>query len=80
MFYNIDVMKEKLTIDKLNSEFLDWSNKYGNSRDEQDLRFGQYIHINYEVPKVSDYTINDGFSSENVNVAYGYIAKLITNK
>jgi hypothetical protein len=72
-------MKEKLTIDKLNSEFLVWANKYGNSRDEQDLRFGQYIHIKYELPKVSDYTINDGFSSENVNVAYGCIVKLITN-
>lgn len=68
-------MKPVLTINELNKQYLYWMNKYGNNRSDNDLRFGQYIHILYEIPNFN-ISESDGFYSEDVNLAY----EIIINK
>jgi hypothetical protein len=41
----------KLTYSKLNTEYLNWSLKNGDGRNEYDLRFAQHIDNVYDVPK-----------------------------
>lgn len=44
----------KITYNILSSEYQIWISKYKNGRNEQDLRFGQYLHINYDMSNVID--------------------------
>ena len=39
----------KLTWESLNNEYLNWALKYGEERNEDDLRFGQYLDSKYEI-------------------------------
>lgn len=71
-------MKKLLTITELNAEYIKWLSMYGNSRNESDLRFGQFIHIEYALPVNTNYSVNDGFSTEDINKAYENISNLIT--
>lgn len=59
-----------LTIKRLNLEHVTWSLDNGNSRNTDDLRFGQFIHNKYNVECV------DVFSVESAQDAY---EQLLTN-
>ena len=49
--------KPVLNSQDLISEYAIWGVQYGNGRNKQDLRFGQYIHNTYHlVPDVGFYT------------------------
>ena len=54
----------QLTIKRLNLEHVTWSLDNGNSRNTDDLRFGQFIHNKYNVECV------DVFNVESAQEAY----------
>jgi len=60
----------ELTIKRLNLEHVTWSLDNGNSRNTDDLRFGQFIHNKYNVECV------DVFYVESAQDAY---EQLLTN-
>jgi len=60
----------QLTIKRLNLEHVTWSLDNGNSRNTDDLRFGQFIHNKYNVECV------DVFYVESAQDAY---EQLLTN-
>ena len=60
----------QLTIKRLNLEHVTWSLDNGNSRNTDDLRFGQFIHNKYNVECV------DVFYVESAQEAY---EQLLTN-
>lgn len=41
----------ELTWERLNHEYLNWALKYGEERNEDDLRFGQYLDSKYVIDK-----------------------------
>jgi len=41
----------ELTWERLNYEYLNWALKYGEERNEDDLRFGQYLDLKYDMDK-----------------------------
>ena len=41
----------ELTWERLNNEYLNWALKYGEERNEDDLRFGQYLDSKYDMGK-----------------------------
>lgn len=41
----------ELTWERLNNEYLNWALKYGEERNEDDLRFGQYLDSKYDMDK-----------------------------
>lgn len=45
---------EKITYNILLTEYQIWISEYKNGRNEEDLRFGQYLHINYDMSNVTD--------------------------
>lgn len=50
-------MKPVLTSENLSSEYIAWDFFHKDGRNEEDLRFGQYIHNAYRlVPDVGFYT------------------------
>ena len=44
----------KLTVERLNLEYVQWSSIHGTGRNEKDLRFGQFIHNKYDLPAKID--------------------------
>ena len=60
----------ELTIKRLNLEHISWNLDNGNSRNTDDLRFGQFIHNKYNVECV------DVFYVESAQEAY---EQLLTN-
>ena len=40
----------KLTLERLNMEYLSWAVEFGEGRNNDDIRFGQHIHNKYDVP------------------------------
>lgn len=44
----------KLTIERLNLEYVAWDLDFGHGRNEQDIRFGQYLHNKYDMPSSLD--------------------------
>jgi len=44
----------KLTLERLNIEYLSWAVESGEGRDKQDIRFGQYLHNKYDIPSRLD--------------------------
>lgn len=44
----------KLTLERLNLEYLSWTVEFGEGRDKQDVRFGQYLHNKYDIPSRLD--------------------------
>lgn len=70
-------------MEELNSQILVqelniWLNKYKTGRNEQDLRFGQYIWSKYKWPN-QESNLKDGFYKEDPNKAYSEIIYQITN-
>ena len=74
-----------LTIEILDAEHQIWLTKYKRGRNEQGLRFGQYMWNYYDLDKLFGYGPNnkrdghhDGFATEDPNVAYSiFITKLV---
>lgn len=48
--------------------YVDWTKKYGDGRNHEDLRFGQWIHIYFEPPV-------DVFYIESAKKAYTELSK-----
>jgi hypothetical protein len=46
--------KMLLTYERLNGEYLDWALRYGENRNEDDLRFGQYLNSKYSMVSFND--------------------------
>lgn len=44
----------KLTLERLNLEYLSWTVEFGEGRDSQGFRFGQYLHNKYDIPSRLD--------------------------
>lgn len=40
----------QLTLERLNMEYLGWSVEFLDGRNNNDIRFGQYIHNKYDLP------------------------------
>lgn len=55
----------KLTFEALEKEYVNWNTTYGIGRNTDDLRFGQYIHITYDLPSSVEV-----FNIENANRSY----------
>lgn len=67
----------ELTIERLNGEYLDWSIRFGNKRNDQDLRFGQYLDQKYDLKlHLSDRSVGL-FYSENVEEVYDEILRVL---
>lgn len=67
----------ELTIERLNGEYLDWSIRFGNKRNDQDLRFGQYLDWKYDLKlHLSDRSVGL-FYSENVEEVYDEILRVL---
>jgi len=70
--------ENKLTLKRLEKEYLFWIHEYGNGRDKHHLRFGQYIHHKYElnVTHTQSY-FSDGFYDETPYSSYTHLLTLI---
>lgn len=72
--------KKKLTIEILNQEYNNWIKKFGPGRNKDDLRFGQYLHINYDIDSLfteNNQHVNDGFYTESAYTVYDiFVEKL----
>ena len=63
----------QLTIERLNGEYLEWTLQWGQGRNEQDLRFGQYLDMKYNLNlHISDRSVGL-FYNENVDEVYDKI-------
>ena len=63
----------ELNINILNDEFLVWTGDFGNGRNKQDLRFGQFIHLKYNTEAEEEL---DGYYDEVPRNSY---TKIINN-
>ncbi len=63
-----------LHFNQLDQEFLNWTSEWGNGRNKQDLRFGQYLHLQYQILNSS----MNGFYDEEPLRAYNNIRKTLT--
>ena len=59
--------------------YIEWNQKYGDGRNEKDLRFGQWIWIYFddqlrELQSIKQLP-NDGFGTESAKKAYELISK-----
>jgi len=57
----------ELNVNILNDEFVKWIHTFGNGRNNNDLRFGQYLHRKYKIQIITD---EDGFYDEVPLKAY----------
>ena len=60
----------ELTLTNLNIEYLNWSIQIGDRRDEQDLRFGQYLWSKYIMESFTDV-----FNNESCEEIYSILLK-----
>ena len=58
-----------LDYSKLNGEYITWSIEHSDGRNEQDLRFGQYLWSKYD--NMGDFT--DVFHKESCEEAYSIL-------
>jgi len=63
----------ELTIERLNGEYLDWALQYGQGRNDQDLRFGQFLDSKYDLGLHLSDRSQDLFYIESVDVVYNAI-------
>lgn len=61
----------QLDYTRLNGEYLNWALKYGEERNEDDLRFGQYLHSKYDM---SHFNV-DVFYIEDYEKVYSELLK-----
>ena len=66
----------KLNINILNNEFLMWTGDFGNGRNKQDLRFGQFMYLKYNI----DIKKQEGFYDEIPRYSYSKIINNLNNK
>lgn len=59
----------KLNINILNNEFLIWIGDFGNGRNKEDLRFGQFMYLKYNI----DNKELEGFQDEIPRYSYSKI-------
>ena len=57
-------------IEHLNLEYLDWTIQWGQGRNNQDLRFGQYLDSKYDLKMHLSDRSADLFYDENVDRVY----------
>ena len=70
----MDEDKTILTKDILVDEYTNWHWNHGAGRNDQDLRFGQFIWNKYDMANMfANETSNDGFYSEIPSVSYNQI-------
>lgn len=62
----METTKKILDYTRLNGEYLNWSLKYGDGRNNQDLRFGQYLHTKYWMTRFR----TDIFYEESCEMTY----------
>ena len=72
---------KKLTLEILASEYNTWCVENGQWKNNQGLRFGQYIHNNYEIDlpigEVMNGNINDGFYTEKAVDVYEILCNVL---
>lgn len=61
----------ELDYTRLNGEYLNWSLQYGEGRNEDDLRFGQYLYSKYDM---SHFKV-DVFYKEGCEETYSELLK-----
>jgi len=61
--------KMELNYSRLNGEYLSWAIEHGDGRNEQDLRFGQYLWSKYD--NMKDFT--DVLYKESCEEAYSIL-------
>lgn len=67
----------QLTIERLNGEYLNWTLNYDQGRNDQDLRFGQYLDWKYNLElHLSDRSVGL-FYNENVDEVYNEILRVL---
>ena len=68
----------ELTIERLNGEYLDWTLRFGQGRNDQDLRFGQYISNKYDIKarQLSNSDL-DAFYHEQTDKSYDIMYALL---
>tara|TARA_R110002051_G_scaffold283109_1_gene344838 strand:- start:46 stop:264 length:219 start_codon:yes stop_codon:yes gene_type:complete len=70
----------ELSIKILNDEFVKWMHRHGAGRNEEGLRFGQFMHNTYSINIVEGMESNsilDGYYDEAPSEAYNKIFKLV---
>lgn len=67
----------ELTIERLNGEYLNWSLQWGQGRNDQDLRFGQFLDWKYDLKlHLSDRSVGL-FYNESVDEVYDEILRVL---
>ena len=68
----------QLTIERLNGEYLNWSLQWGQGRNDQDLKFGQYISNKYDIKarQLSNSQL-DAFYNEATDKSYDIMYELL---
>ena len=67
----------QLTIERLNGEYLDWALQWGQGRNDQDLRFGQFLDWKYDLKlHLSDRSVGL-FYNESVDEVYDEILRVL---
>ena len=67
----------QLTIERLNNEYLNWTLNYDQGRNDQDLRFGQYLDMKYNLElHLSDRSVGL-FYNESTNEVYNEILRVL---
>lgn len=67
----------KFDIEHLNLEYINWTLQWGKGRNDQDLRFGQYLDWKYDLQMhLSDRSVGL-FYDENVDAVYHTILRTL---
>jgi hypothetical protein len=71
--------KPKLSLGMLYVQYDSWLQNYGKGRDENDLRFGQWIHNNFDIKPSHDriITLKDGYYTEDPELAFEELSTII---
>lgn len=60
----------RLTIERLNGEYLDWTIQWGQGRNNQDLRFSQYLDNKYDLELLLSEGTAHLFYKDGVDAVY----------
>lgn len=66
----------ELTIERLNGEYLNWALQWGQGRNDQDLRFGQFLDHKYNL-ELHPLRSVDLFYNESVDEVYDEILRVL---
>jgi len=70
-------MAMQLTIERLNGEYLDWTIRFGQGRNDQDLRFGQFLDWKYDLDLHLSDRSSGLFYNERVDEVYDEIHRAL---